>query len=389
MDVQVQFNFYSLFGLVAIGQGVFLLIFIILKHYKSISYRVLSLIIFVLLFEIIHDFLVKTRLILYAPDFLSTGHVFSYCIGPLIFFYILSLTRSPFKLKYFHFLHFIPFVLYNISKLDSYLQTSSQKLSFLNYYYSSLENNPNHFFQARGFIDVFTGFLRFDFHKIIYVIIAFYFFIAYKRKILNEYSNIEKTNVRWMKTILYGYLIIWLLIPIQRFSGFFDIDVVLINNLSYLVLPLHIYFISFITFSQQNSSQLVLKYKSNLQSDKEELQKVIDRSNISLIDEKLYLNPDLTLTMLANEINIREHTLSLAINQVLQINFFDYVNKQRVIEAQKLLRDPEKKQFTIEYIGTLSGFSSKATFYRAFVKHTGKTPGQFQNQSSQEKHGSK
>ena len=81
--------------------------------------------------------------------------------------------------------------------------------------------------------------------------------------------------------------------------------------------------------------------------------------------------------MLAEKIAIREHTLSLAINQIQKINFFDYINKERVIEAQKLLKDPEKKQYTVEYIGTLSGFSSKATFYRAFVKHVGKTPGQF------------
>ncbi|MEH6537299.1 MAG: AraC family transcriptional regulator [Psychroserpens sp.] len=240
-----------------------------------------------------------------------------------------------------------------------------------------MESNPKYFFETRGFTDIFTGFLRYDVHKIIYVAIAFYFFLTYKKKILNEYSNIEKTNVRWMKTILYGYLTIWLLIPIQRFSGFFDVDVILIKNLSYLLLPLHIYFISFIIFSQQSSSKLVLKNKTSSEIDKEELQKIIQKSNASLVEEKLYLNPDLTLTLLAEKIAVREHTLSMAINKILQINFFDYVNKQRVAEAQKLLRDSEKKQFTVEYIGTLSGFSSKATFYRAFVKHTGKTPGQF------------
>tara|TARA_R110002073_G_scaffold247738_1_gene410669 strand:+ start:571 stop:1719 length:1149 start_codon:yes stop_codon:yes gene_type:complete len=377
MDLQLQFDFYSLFGLVAIGHGIFLLIFIATKHHKSISYRLLSLVLFVLLFEIIHDFFVNTKLILYVPDILSTGNMFSYCIGPLIFLYILSLTRPSFKLKYVHLLHFIPFLLYNFFNLPKYLQTANQKLSFLNYYYSSLESDPKYFFETRGIADIFVGFLRYDIHKIIYVAIAFYFFLVYKKKILNEYSNIEKTNVKWMKAILYGYLIIWLLIPVKRFAGFFDVDIILINNFSYLILPLHIYFISFITFSQQTSSQLVLKIKAISEIDKDELQKVIQKSDRSLLEEKLYLNPDLTLTVLAEKISIREHTLSMAINQILKMNFFDYVNKQRVKEAQKLLKNPEKKQYTVEYIGTLAGFSSKATFYRAFAKHTGKTPGQF------------
>ncbi|TJY37768.1 helix-turn-helix domain-containing protein [Pontimicrobium aquaticum] len=377
MDIQLQFDFYSLFGLVAIGHGIFLLIFIASKYYKSISYRLLSLILFVLLFEIIHDFFVNTKLILYVPHILSTGNFFSYCIGPLIFLYILSLTRSSFKLKHLHLLHFIPFVLYNLFNLSKYLQTAQQKLFFLNYYYSSLESDPRYFFEARGIVNILKGFMRYDIHKIIYVAIAFYFFLAYKKKILDEYSNIEKTNVRWMKSILYGYLIIWLLIPVERFAGFFDVDIILINNLSSLILPLHIYFISFITFSQQNSSKLILKNKLSSESDNNELQSIIEQSNTVFIKEKLYLNPDLTLTILAKKIGVREHALSMAINKILQINFFDYVNKQRVLEAQKLLKDPKKKQYTIEHIGTLSGFSSKATFYRAFVKHTGKTPGQF------------
>ncbi|MEQ9404688.1 MAG: helix-turn-helix transcriptional regulator [Cyclobacteriaceae bacterium] len=380
--MQPTFDFYSLFGLVALGQGIFLLLFIAMKHHRSSSYRLLFLVLFVLLFEVLHDFLVRTRLILEVPDLLSTGHLFSYCIGPLIFLYVLSLTRTSFKFKALYLLHFLPFLFYNLSKIPSYLQTKAQKLSFLTYYYSSLEKDPKHFFKVRDPMDILEGLLRYDVHKIFYVAVAFYFFIAYKRDILNQYANLEKTNIRWMKTVLYGYLIIWLIIPVQRFSGFIINDLSVLNNIGYMLLPIHVYFISFVVFSQQNATELLSKNKPAAIPDEGFLKEIIDKSNGLLRTEKVYLNPDLTLPMLAGLIEVRDHNLSLAINHLSGVNFFDYINQYRVQEAQQLLKQPEQKQYTVEYIGTQSGFSSKATFYRAFKKLTGSTPSQFQKEHS-------
>jgi AraC-like DNA-binding protein len=380
----MRFDPYSLFGLVAIGQGFFLLIFLALKRWKSVSYRLLGGILFVLLFEVVHDFCVRTRLILDIPHLLSTAHFFSYCIGPLIFLYVLSLTKNQFKLRLIHLIHFIPFVLYNISKLPKYGQTFSQKLSFLTYYYGSLDKDPRHFFESRGIHDILEGFLRYDVHKIIYVAIAFYYFFNYQRKILNEYSTLEKTNIKWMRIILFGYLAIWLLIPIQRFSGYVISDVILVNDIGYLLLPLHIYFISFIAFSQQASSLLPESSKSKKDIDEEKLKEILNRCNEYINESKAYLKAELTLSLLSAELGVRPHDLSFAINYLQGVNFLDYVNSFRVQESMRLLGQEDNQQYTVEYIGTMAGFSSKATFYRAFKKCTGKSPSQYQKSTQLE-----
>ncbi len=373
----MQFDPYSLFGLVAIGQGLFLLVFLVLKKWMSLSYRILGGILVVLLFEVVHDFFVRTRLILEVPHLLSTAHIFSYCIGPLIFLYVLSLTRKDFKLRLIHLVHFVPFLLYNISKLPSYLQTKSQKLSFLNYYYKALDNDPLHFFETRGITEILEGFLRYDIHKILYVAIAFYYFFIYQRQVRNEYSTLENTNVQWMKTILFGYLIIWLLIPIQRFSGFYISDVELVNNIGFVLLPLHIYFISYVAYSQQSGITIPKQSTSRKEIDEKKLNEILKRSDDFLNTSKKYLSADLTLTNLSTELEIRAHDLSLAINHVRGINFLDYINSFRVQESIQLLGQDEQQQYTVEYIGSMAGFSSKATFYRAFKKQTRSTPSQF------------
>lgn len=374
-----SFDFYSLFGLVALGQGLFLLIFLVLKKWQHLSYRLLGFTLFVLLFEVIHDFCVRTRLILEIPHLLSTAHFFSYAIGPLILLYVLSLTKKDFKLRYAHLLHFVPLILYNISKFPSYWQSTSQKLGFLSYYYQSLDNDPLHFFETRGIENILEGFLRYDVHKLVYVIVALYYFLQYQRQIRNEYSTLERTNIQWMKVVLFGYSIIWLLIPIQRFSGFFITNVELVNNIGFTLLPLHIYFISFIVFSQKPNTELPIQTTTN-EIDKTKLNEILVQCDAYLKTSQRFLVPDLTLTSLSKELEIRAHSLSSAVNQLKGINFLDYVNHYRVEEAVRLLGQPDQQQYTVEHIGTLAGFTSKTTFYRAFKKQLGTTPSQFQKQ---------
>lgn len=380
--MEQRIDFYSLFALIAAGQGILLLVFLFAKHLKNISYRLLFLILIVLLFEVIHTQLVKTRFILYTPYLVSTGHLFSYCIGPLILFYTYSLINQDFKFKAIHLLHFIPFIIYNMYQMPSYMVSGEQKLSFLNYYYQSIDNNPKHFFQIRGLANILKGFILFDLHKLVYVGAAFYAFNKYKKRLLNEYSNLERTNINWVRNILYGYSIIWLLIPIERFHGFFEIDSIMVYSFASLLLPIHIYFISYMAFSQQSSPKLSSIDKPNALVDQDLLKEILKKTEDIMTGEKVFLDQDLTLSILAQKINERDHNLSRAINHYKNVNFFDYINSYRIEEAKHLLLSPDHKQFTVEHLGTEAGFSSKTTYYRAFNKHVGMTPSKYQKSST-------
>jgi len=95
--------------------------------------------------------------------------------------------------------------------------------------------------------------------------------------------------------------------------------------------------------------------------------------------KKPYLNPSLTIRKLAEKIKMNPRDLSVLINQHLNQHFFDFVNEYRIEEAKKILKNPEKKEFTVLEILYEVGFNSKSSFNTAFKKHTGFTPTQFRN----------
>ena len=67
------------------------------------------------------------------------------------------------------------------------------------------------------------------------------------------------------------------------------------------------------------------------------------------------------------------------INESFHQNFYDFVNTYRIKESKRLLKDPESEKYKIISIAYDSGFSSKSSFYKAFKKSTGITPGEYLN----------
>lgn len=110
-------------------------------------------------------------------------------------------------------------------------------------------------------------------------------------------------------------------------------------------------------------------------SDKERV--IIDEAHKLLLGG-LYKDPELSLDMLADIMNVNRHVLSKAINVVTEKNFSQFVNDYRVKEAIRLLSIPHK---TI-YMGELYeqvGFNSRSAFYRIFKQVTGLSPREFRN----------
>jgi AraC-like DNA-binding protein len=93
-----------------------------------------------------------------------------------------------------------------------------------------------------------------------------------------------------------------------------------------------------------------------------------------LINQKLYLDPNLTADKLAKASGLSRQKLAKAIKDEFGISFFQLLNKYRSQHAVALLHDPGSRMHKIEYIGNKSGFSSRATFYSAFTQHTGLPP---------------
>jgi AraC-like DNA-binding protein len=91
----------------------------------------------------------------------------------------------------------------------------------------------------------------------------------------------------------------------------------------------------------------------------------------------VYLKPDLTLPVLAEEVGCSVNHLSQVINSGFEMSFFDYVNNYRVRHAKELLLKMDGKKGAILNIAFTVGFNSNSAFYAAFKKHVGMAPAMF------------
>lgn len=90
--------------------------------------------------------------------------------------------------------------------------------------------------------------------------------------------------------------------------------------------------------------------------------------------EEPFRNPDLTLGLLADALGMSDKVLSYVLNEGLGTPYATFVNGLRVEAARRALSDPAFDHLSVLGVGLDAGFSSKATFYRAFRSATGQTP---------------
>ena len=93
-------------------------------------------------------------------------------------------------------------------------------------------------------------------------------------------------------------------------------------------------------------------------------------------EEEAYLDPELTIKDLSEQLSISARDLSQVINERLNQNFNDFVNHYRIEKAKELLLKMDDDG-TILDVAFDSGFNSKSSFNTLFKKYTRYTPSQY------------
>lgn len=93
--------------------------------------------------------------------------------------------------------------------------------------------------------------------------------------------------------------------------------------------------------------------------------------------EKLYLEPELTIDTLAAKLSTSRHHLSQVLNERLKKTYADYVNDFRLEEARQRLSNQAHFRFTIAAIALDSGFNSVSSFNELFRRRYGTTPSKY------------
>ena len=107
---------------------------------------------------------------------------------------------------------------------------------------------------------------------------------------------------------------------------------------------------------------------------------LMQRIHHLVVEEKQFLNSDLTASGLANELGTHRNNISACVNLIKGCNFTQYVNGYRIEYAKQLmLKYPDQKA---NAIGIDSGFANDTSFFRTFRAFTGLTPGDWKKQQS-------
>lgn len=98
---------------------------------------------------------------------------------------------------------------------------------------------------------------------------------------------------------------------------------------------------------------------------------VFERLQNLMQTERLFIDPDISLSRIARRLALPVRSISRAINAQTGLNVSQYVNGLRINEACRLLGESEIKVTEVIYA---SGYNTKSNFNREFLRVTGKTP---------------
>lgn len=311
-----------------------------------------------------------TRLFGFDPVGLRMPHQYYFYLGiltmtyflfaPLFYWYFKSVFEPKFKFKLFDLFHLIPFVFFTV------------------YYIFNLK-------RFWGFLDidlsdyVFTETV-FSIQMIIYLSALFIDYRHNQTEIKNHFSQTKKTYIFWLYFFFWGNIVQWLF---KILAMLFVLKVLYVSSwcgwLSSIIWLNTFLFINSVVFIALKNSEIFLSRRKSQNGLLTESQlKKHNRKLISLMEEeKIYLDSNLSLPVLAKAIKLSTNHLSYLINKVYQQNFFDFINQYRIEESKNLIALNNGEKVNILEIAYQVGFNSKSTFNTAFKKFTGCTPVQY------------
>lgn len=102
---------------------------------------------------------------------------------------------------------------------------------------------------------------------------------------------------------------------------------------------------------------------------------VLAKLNILMQSDRIYVDSELSLPILAERLGLNPHQLSELMNTRLGKGFSRYLREQRIGAAKTMLC--VEPSASVLSVGLSLGFASQSTFYEAFREIEGTTPGQY------------
>ncbi len=280
--------------------------------------------------------------------------------GPIMFFFIRSLTAGKPAPRKWEWLYFVPASVWLLDSLffHAWEWPNAHRL------------DPN----------FSPGFRPYDFliatFNLPFFLMAGIRLLQHQRQIERYFSNLDQVRLHWAFLFWLTFCVSWTI----NMLGIVAPDRTSLDATIIVLFSACIYGATFYALKQSIVLFDILeKEKPQYQSSRleaEKLERLKADVQALFASEKLYLDPNLNLFQVAEKLNIDNHTLSQLLNLGFGKNFYRFINEYRVNEAKKLLKDPQAgtKILSVAYD---CGFNSKSAFNAAFKQIVGKTPSAF------------
>lgn len=387
----VVFNFHDVILLMtAMLCSSFALLLIATNPPKNISNYFLAAFLISHAFIPLHELILwgaefKLRVREHFPEIYFVGGFAYYLDAMLLYFYVKSLVFRDFQLRPRDYFHLIPFGIFAMFMVVAFYRFPvAERLEWI---------NTEVFVYSPGYIgmDFFCKALR-----VIYCAAGLILIFNYKNILKNTHSNIEKVDILWLKILVIGFLVVTVMEAFLALSKVIGVvtgydfqhpnpqgNVIEYIGLSgYYALFFLVCTLVFTSMRYFSNFEAVKQKDAKEPSKKSTQEKLLNPEYAAKIDgimrsQKTYLNPELTLDMLAETLGIATKDLSMIINRHFNLNFYEFVNGYRIEEAQRRLAEPGNKEKTIMDIYLEVGFNSKSVFNTFFKKLVGTTPSEY------------
>jgi len=333
------------------------------KRTSGVANRFLALALFTVVLWMTRILGIDIGLSACIPQWSRLPLQFSLALGPLVFFYVLKITRPEYKFRRRDLLYFSPLLL----ELGAQVREISQSIKTgAATYDTPTYQQLNPVFQFLAFISVAICLYR------------------CRALIENFYERQKFTGgdryrleLRWLHRLLTGFGLLWLLwIPFAAVDYFYynyQLSTQAYYPLYFLLMSMIIWIAARaflrpeIGFQADTAPSLKPILSADLKQKGIWLKKVVK-------ENRYYQDPELSLGSLAEKLELTTHELSRIINTVLKKSFNDFINEYRVAEVKRKMQDVAYDHMNLLGIAYESGFNSKTTFNRAFKQATGKNP---------------
>ena len=325
---------------------------------------------------------------LYSHELFTQFHILSASFislfmlqGAFLYLYVSRLVSKRKRFNKKLLLHLLPFVAFNLYLLvASFFPDVANEIRLEN-----VHTNVQHplLFQVFLILTLLSG--------PFYILLTLNLLKKHDINVFNNFSSIDNVNLAWLRKLVIIFGIIWtVLIIITVIHHVFNLfSMVFCTDSLFLSLSVFVILIGYFGLKQKDIFANEIEQQHILDDEKmkyagstlkeDEASEYSEKLIEYMRKEKPYLNPELTLTQLASEIDISKHHLSQIINEQFNLNFFEFINQYRVEEVKSRINDPKFENYSLLGIAFDSGFNSKSSFNRIFKRLTNQTPSQYKS----------